>query len=48
MGDKISIEAKGLTLGQLLFFQAVVVPELVHVLERYERDMRELGCEDVN
>lgn len=38
-----SIEWNCANLGQLLFVQAVVLPEIISVLEKYADDVAELG-----
>lgn len=39
----VSIEFKDLNLAQLLFVQAVVMPEITALLDRYAKDLVELG-----
>lgn len=43
-GFEFSVQPK--TLGQALFIQAVVLPEIAAVIDRYAKDIIELGKEN--
>lgn len=38
----VSIEFKKMNMGQMLFVQAVVLPEIIGVLDKYAKDIAEL------
>lgn len=42
----LSIECGFNTLSQKIYFQSVVMPEIMAVVEKYKNDLCELGLED--
>ena len=46
MEDKVKIDIvfDNLTLPQLVFVQGVVIPEIQAIVDRYAKDIDDLGC----
>lgn len=43
INDSIEIHFNGMNLAQMVFVQAVLVPELLHVIDSYADALTELG-----